>query len=100
MSNKKYGVCSGHPSGCDSNINTSTLSDKVKIYSICIGSTVGCNYEIDNFRRGFRYEVISMGVSNGNQNWIFRELSSEGLEFAVSKEHSELLIKNGNIKNL
>ena len=31
---------------------------------------------------------------------IFRELASEGLEFSVSKEYSELLIKNGNIKNL
>tara|TARA_R110001606_G_scaffold201025_2_gene349012 strand:+ start:1497 stop:1724 length:228 start_codon:yes stop_codon:yes gene_type:complete len=73
---------------------------EIKIYSICIGSTVGCNYEIDNFRRGFRYEVVSFGVSDGGQNWIFRELASEGLEFSVSKEYSELLIKNGNIKNL
>ena len=72
----------------------------VKIYSICIGSTVGCNYEVDNFRRGFRYEIIGFGVSKGGHNWVFRELASEGLEFPVNKNHAELLISNGNLKNL
>ncbi len=75
------------------------MSD-IKIYSICVGCTVGCNYEIDNFRRGFRYKIVSFGFGCGNNNWIFREMASEGLEFSVSKEHSEILIKNGNLKNL
>ena len=73
---------------------------KVKIHKVCIDSVVGCNYAIDNFKRGFRYEIITMGVIERKQCWIFKEVSSEGLEFSVNKDYADLLINNGNIKNL
>lgn len=72
----------------------------VKIHKICIGCTVGCNYAIESFKRGFRYNIISFGFSNGGENWILKELSTEELEFSVNKNYCDLLIKNGNLKNL
>ena len=73
---------------------------KVKIHRICINSVVGCNYAIDNFKRGFRYKIITIGVKEGMEGWFFREMSSEQKEFFVEKDYADLLIKNGNIKNL
>lgn len=73
---------------------------KVKIHRVCINSIVGCNYAIDNFKRGFRYKIITIGVKEGMEGWFFREMSSEQKEFFVEKDYADLLIKNGNIKNL
>ena len=73
---------------------------KVKIHRVCINSIVGCNYAIDNFKRGFRYKIITIGVKEGTEGWFFREMSSEQKEFFVDKDYADLLIKNGNIKNL
>ena len=73
---------------------------KVKIHRVCINSIVGCNYAIDNFKRGFRYKIITIGVKEGMEGWFFREISSEQKEFFVEKDYADLLIKNGNIKNL
>jgi len=73
---------------------------KIKIHKICIDSVVGCNYAIDNFKRGFRYEIITMGVKEGKESWVFKEMSSEQKEFFVEKDYADLLINNGNIKNL
>ena len=72
----------------------------VKIHRVCIKSVVGCNHAIDDFKRGFRYEVITMGIKEGKEGWFFREISSEQKEFFVDKDYADLLIKNGNIKNL
>jgi hypothetical protein len=73
---------------------------KVKIHRVCINSVVGCNYAIDEFKRGFRYKIITIGVKEGMEGWFFREMSSEQKEFFVEKDYADLLIKNGNIKNL
>jgi|13_taG_2_1085334.scaffolds.fasta_scaffold05236_2 hypothetical protein len=72
----------------------------IEIHKICIGSVVGCNHAIDNFKRGFRYEIITMGVIERKQCWVFKEISSEQKEFFVDKDYADLLINNGNIKNL
>lgn len=73
---------------------------RIKIHRVCIESVVGCNHAIDDFKRGFRYEVITMGIKEGKEGWFFREISSEQKEFFVEKDYADLLIKNGNIKNL
>ena len=75
------------------------MSD-IKINSICIGCIVGCNHAIDNFKRGFRYEIITMGIKDSKECWGFKEISSEQKKFFVDKDYADLLIKNGNIKNL
>lgn len=72
----------------------------IKIHKVCIGSIVGCNYEIDEFKRGFRYEIITLGIKAGKECWVFREISSEQKAFYVEKNYADLLIGNGNIKNL
>ena len=71
-----------------------------KIYNASIGSTVGCNYEVDEFKRGFRYNITGFGVKGNIDLWVFKEVSSEGKVFSVCKKHTDFLIANGNIKNL
>jgi hypothetical protein len=41
-----------------------------------------------------------MGVKEGKESWVFKEMSSEQKEFFVEKDYADLLINNGNIKNL
>ena len=73
---------------------------KVKVHKVCIDSIVGCNYAIDEFKRGFRYKIVTIGIKNGKDCWVFRELSSEQKDFCVSKDYADLLVVNGNLKNL
>jgi len=72
----------------------------IKLNKICLGSIVGCNHSIKEFQRGLRYAIVGFGFSNGGEDWVFRELSSGQKEFTVNKDYSDLLIEDGNIKNL
>jgi hypothetical protein len=72
----------------------------IKVHKICFGCIVGCNHSIKEFQRGFRYEIVGWVECNGDDYWFFRELSSGQKEFRVNKDYADLLIEDGNIKNL
>ena len=72
----------------------------IELHKICLGCIVGCNHSIKEFQRGLRYAIVGFGFSNGEEDWVFRELSSEQNEFSVNKDYADLLIEDGNIKNL
>tara|TARA_R110000796_G_scaffold209238_1_gene325587 strand:- start:161 stop:385 length:225 start_codon:yes stop_codon:yes gene_type:complete len=72
----------------------------IKLHKICLGCIVGCNHSIKEFQRGLRYSIVGFGFGNGDYYWVFRELSSEQKEFSVNKDYADLLIYDGNIKNL
>jgi hypothetical protein len=72
----------------------------IELHKICLGCIVGCNQPAEEFQRGLRYAIVGFGFSNGGENWIFRELASGQKEFSVNKDYADLLIYDGNIKNL